>query len=164
MPRLHYVKKARKDNPVVKRGEPYYWWQFAFGKKQYSKEKPRRSQLTQSSFLSQLYDLQDTVGKRFTDFDDLETAKDDLVSELEELRNECEDSLNNMPEHLQETSESGMLLRERIELLECASGNIESLEVPDIEDAEDVEDIKEWKNEKVEEYRSMVEDILNEIG
>ena len=37
MPRVHHVKSARKDNPVAKKGESYYWWKFRYGGKRYSK-------------------------------------------------------------------------------------------------------------------------------
>ena len=40
-PRVHYVKSARKDNPVAKKGEPYYWWQSYCSPKQFSKTPPR---------------------------------------------------------------------------------------------------------------------------
>ena len=43
MPRVNYVKKARKNNPAVKRGESYFWWKFRYGGKQYSKTRPRQS-------------------------------------------------------------------------------------------------------------------------
>ena len=94
MPRVTFVKKARKDNPVAKKGEPYYWWQFAFGTKQYSKTQPARSQLTQSSFLSQLYELQDGMEERFNNLgiDAIEDARTDLVDELQNLQGRKERS------------------------------------------------------------------------
>jgi chromosome segregation ATPase len=121
MPRVHFVKKARKDNPAVKAGESYYHWSFRFGGKRYSKTYPKRSQLTQSGFLSELYDLQDGIDDRFKDLktgEDFDTALQDLISEVEGLRDECQDSLDNMPEHLQDSSSSGELLRERVDALE----------------------------------------------
>jgi len=30
MPRVHFVKKARKDNSAAKAGESYYWWKFRY--------------------------------------------------------------------------------------------------------------------------------------
>jgi chromosome condensin MukBEF complex kleisin-like MukF subunit len=147
MPRVYHVKKARKDNPVVKAGEPYYWWKFAFGPKQYSKTYPKRSLLTQSNFLSQFYDLQDSFSLKA---DSLEDDVSDLISNLEMLRDECQDSLDNMPEHLQESSDSGMLLTERIENLDMAISEIESIDLS-MEDLETDED-------------SRLEEIMEEIG
>ncbi len=54
MPRVTHVKKARKDNPVCKAGESYYWWKFRYGGKRYSLTRPRPSQLTQSAYFGGL--------------------------------------------------------------------------------------------------------------
>ena len=61
MPRVHYVKKSRKDNPAVKKGESYYHWKFAYSPKRYSKTRPRPSQLTQSYKLSRYYEAQEAI-------------------------------------------------------------------------------------------------------
>jgi len=50
MPRVHFVKHARKDNDLVKKGESYYWWKFRFTGKCMSKTPPRKSQLTESEY------------------------------------------------------------------------------------------------------------------
>lgn len=127
MPKVHFVKKAAKDNSVVKKGEPYYWWKFRYGGRRMSKDYPPRHLLTQSSFLSQLYQLQDGV---YTTQDDVES----LISDLETLRDECQDSLDNMPESLQESSESGVLLQERIDGLEEWISNLEGIDFHDLEE------------------------------
>jgi hypothetical protein len=132
MPRVNFVKKARKDNPAVKAGESYYWWKFRFGGKQYSKMPPARAQLTQSEFLSTLYDLEDGLSDRFAhaaSSDELETARDDLVSEIQELLDETKSRLENMPEHLQDTSDSGMMLQERIDGLQSWIDDLESVDL-----------------------------------
>lgn len=113
MPRVHYVKKSRKANPAVAKGQPYYWWKFRFGPKIYSKTRPKRSQLTRSWFLSAMYSLEDNMGGEMTEGD-----VDELAMELEGLLDECQTNLDNMPDALQDTSESGMLLQERIDSLE----------------------------------------------
>jgi len=156
MARANFVKRARKDNPVVSRGESYWWWQFAFGSKQYSKIQPKRSQLTQSSFLAQLYDLEDTF-----EFDsgNLEESRSDLISQLEGLRDECQDSLDNMPEHLRDTSDSGILLQERIENLDEWISNLENVDLEDLEPTENLSDTYEHEADTVEdEYFEEIED------
>lgn len=93
MARVHTVKKARKDYPQfgIKKGDAYYWWAFRFGPTIKSKTYPKRSQLTQSSFLSQLYDLQDR--QQSMPYEDLADGDlDDFASEVETLRDECQDS------------------------------------------------------------------------
>jgi len=113
MARLHFVKKAQKKNRVAEIGESYYWWKFAYGPKQYSKKKPLRSQLTQSAFLSSIYDIEDNLLEDYTEDDAQE-----LVAQLEELRDQCQESYDNMPETLQDSSDSGQTLQERIDGLE----------------------------------------------
>lgn len=104
MASAHFVKAARKDNSVVKKGESYYWWQLYRQSKRYSVTPPKRSQLTGSSFLSQMYDIEDDqIGKlKAEDADDLRSQAEDIASQLRELGEECEENLGNMPEGLQE--------------------------------------------------------------
>lgn len=49
MGNVHFVKHARKKNPVADIGESYYYWSFPFGRrKYYSKEYPTQEQLLES--------------------------------------------------------------------------------------------------------------------
>lgn len=160
MARLHHVKKARKDNAVCKKGESYYWWQFAFSSKSLSKTMPRRSQLTQSSFLSQLYDLEDDFS---FDRGELEGSRDDLVSTLVDMRDECQDSLDNMPEHLQDTSDSGCTLTERIENLDEWISNLEGVDC-DIDFSSEIEGYDEMDEDEQQEARDeKIEETVNEL-
>lgn len=111
MPRVTHVKKARKDNPVAKKGESYYWWKFAFSPKSYSKEYPKASQLTQSDFKGQVYDLQDRLNELPSD-DTLPDAVSEIAEEIRSLGSEQEDKKQNMPENLQ-YSETADLLEQR---------------------------------------------------
>jgi hypothetical protein len=142
MPKVHTVQKAAKDYPGIKKGDKYYWWKFRFGSKQMSKTYPKRSQLTQSSFLQTLYTLQDEF---IFDDEDPGSSRDELINEIENLRDECQYSLSNMPEHLQETSDSGLMLQERIEALEAWASELEQVDC-DIDD--DLEE--EEREERVE--------------
>jgi uncharacterized phage infection (PIP) family protein YhgE len=150
MTRAH-KQVARKDYPAqgIKKGDEYYKWQFNFSKVVHrSKVKPTRSQLTQSSFLSQLYELEDNIS---FDRDALEDSVQSLVSDIEQLRDECQDSLDNMPEHLQEASQSGQTLTERIEALDNWISDLEGV------DLEVDEELTE------EEKESRIDDIINEL-
>jgi vacuolar-type H+-ATPase subunit I/STV1 len=146
MTKLHFVKKARKDNPAVKKGESYYWWQFAFSPKQYSATRPRRSQYaTQSSYLQQVMDMEDA--NRVCD-DSLIDDIDELKTQIEELQSECEQSLENMPENLQE-AETGQLLQERIDACEAAISELENIDT--VFDDSDHDDPNEfWENVSTE--------------
>lgn len=165
MTRAHLVKKARKDNPVVKKGESYFWWQFPYGSKQYSKTQPTRSQLTQSGFLQTLYVIEDNLN---FDPEDLEASRDNLVSELEQLRDECQESLDNMPEHLQDTSSSGEILQERISQLEDWISQLEGVEVEPDSFLEEVMDdtslSEEEREEAIEDLKVMKVNELEECN
>jgi uncharacterized protein YjbJ (UPF0337 family) len=119
MPRVTHVKKARKDvNEKIKKGDSYYWWKFRYGSKLVSTTYPRPQQLTQSSFLITIYDLQDQQGDiSATDTDELEGARDELRDAVQELLDTTQESFENIPESLQEAP-SGELLTERIDSLE----------------------------------------------
>lgn len=155
------IPRDENDMVLIKKGEPYYWWQFMNGGKHISKDRPRQSQLTQSNYMQTLYviqeNMEDTDVNDFTEAGELESFRDDIVTSLEELRDETQDSLDNMPEHLQDTSTAGQLLTERIEALESAIDELESLDFdydPDEVDlaAEDMDEhFKNWAAEKLDE-------------
>lgn len=128
MPRVVFVKSARKDNPVAKKGESYYWWKFRYGGKRYSKTPPKQSQLTQSPYFAALYDLQDEVeDTEITCFDDLEQLSDSIREQIAELRDQAQESLDNMPEQLQ-YAPTGELLQERIDACDGAESEIDMVE------------------------------------
>lgn len=112
MPRVTHVKAARKAIPSagIEVGQPYYWWKFRFGGKHVSKTYPKPSQLTQSDFLQQVYELND----RIEAVDESNAADEvaEIISELENLASEQEDKLSNMPDSLQQAP-TGELLQNR---------------------------------------------------
>ena len=157
MAKVHHVKSARKDNPVANKGESYYWWKHKFGRKQFSKTRPRASQLTQSGLLSDFYALQESIEDGlFDSWDDMEANKEEVENRLNEMLDECQERLDNMPEQLQETSNAGRILQERIDELENSISEIESIEVPvDPDDWTEELDEDEWKEANKEEKEEM---------
>ena len=137
MPRVHEVKKARRDYPEegIRKGETYYYWKFRFGGLHRSKTYPKRSQLTQSGFLSTIYDIEDRLQALTTD-DDLQSEVESAISELEEAQSEAESSLDNMPDNLRDSS----MLNERLEAIENMISELQGIDFPD-DDAEE-EDIE----------------------
>lgn len=123
MPIVHFVNKARKDNPVAKAGESYYWWKRWGWPKQYSLTRPKRWQLTGSSFLRTYWQIQDGLAN---DIGEDDAAN--LADELDQLLSECQDSLDNMPYELQGASPAGELLQERIDGLEEWIGQIQGID------------------------------------
>lgn len=152
MARVHTIQKAAKDYPAqsIKKGDKYYWWKFRFGGKHKSKTCPKRSQLTQSTFLQSLYTLQDEFS---FDSEDPGSSRDELINEIENLRDECQSSLDNMPEHLQETSDSGTMLQERIEALEAWKSDLEAVDC-EIDEELSEEDREERAGQIIEELQA----------
>lgn len=141
MPRVTFVKKAQKKNPVAEKGEPYYWWKFRYGGKRYSKTYPRASQLTQSNYLSTAYSIFEELED--ADMTDAEAFADLLREKADEIRDLGDEQASNrdaMPESLQD-GETGQLLEERnyacdnmADELDNAADTVES----------NVSDMKEW--------------------
>jgi len=161
MPRVHHVACARKDNPAVKKGEPYYWWKtrITVGKSyvshmHYSKTRPPRSQLTNSEFLSQMYDIEDTMIAKVSGEtpEDLESARDEIISELESLQSETQDKLDNMPEGLQQGG-AGETLQERIDACGDMISELESIDFS--YDKESDGDLESWLESRKEEIQQV---------
>lgn len=131
MARATFVKAAAKDYPAqgIKKGESYWWWKFRYGSRQISKTEPRRSQLTQSEFYGQVYDIEDEIGALSAD-DGLQSAVEDIASRLREIGEQCTEKRDNMPEGLQD-SETGTLLEERASAMESAADELEAIDFDD---------------------------------
>jgi hypothetical protein len=147
------VPRDENDPIFIAKGESYYHWAFQYGGKHYSKTQPKPSQLTQSNYLSQLYTIQETIADiEPGGNDDIDSIIRDTVSDLENLKDECENSLSNMPESLQ-SSPTGELLQERIDALDNAISELESIDVN--YDEPDDEDLREQLKDDVDD--SLVE-------
>jgi len=182
MPRVTHVKKARKARPEhsIEVGDSYYHWSFAFGPTCYSKEYPKPWELTQSAFLQSLYQLQDRISNLTAEsIDDLQSQVEEITSEIENLGSECQDSLDNMPEQLQDAPGAGETLTTRIEAMETWGSDLEGVDISadedtineeaemDIGDAKDFdtkkayqEALEEAKAEKLQEH---LQEIVGEI-
>ena len=162
MAKVNFVKKAQKDYPEyeIKKGESYYWWKFRFGGKHVSKTPPKREQLTQSNYLISLYAVEDSLNN-LEQSSSLDTIQDDIegiIGDIENIKSECEEKLQNMPEHLQESSSSGQMLQERIENLDNFVSELEGIDLSNEFDSEQV------KEESLEELKKgKFEEIINEI-
>ena len=162
------------DEILIAKGEPYFWWQFKNSPKQFSKERPKNSQLTQSNFLSQLYALEEKIEEFSCESrEDFESFRDELKDDIDTLKDECDESLNNMPEGLQQGS-TGELLQERIDAMDSWSTDIEGIECDYDEDDlrqevldekdEDEELTDEEIEEKVQEkIQEKVDEAIEEL-
>lgn len=175
MPRVTFVKSARKDNAVCKKGESYYWWKFRHGGKRYSLTTPKRGQLTQSDYLGQLYELFDDMEGRFEgppDLDsvtrfseaqdlidsmasDFENVRDEIADEIEALGEEQQEKLDNMLEYFPGGNE---LLDERIEACSTMADAIRCVEL----DTGDIDPEDYWEDGELDET-ALTLDLVNII-
>lgn len=129
MPRVHSVKKARKDNPAVKTGEPYYWWKFRDGQMHYSATPPRQSQLTSSEYLATFYGLQERIEDLTNDAEatlvDFADTLREVHGDLEALSSDTEEKADNVEEHFPGGSPVLELLRPRVEGCEVTAQSVE---------------------------------------
>jgi hypothetical protein len=174
MARVHYVKKARKANPVAKKGEPYYWWKNrtpgrAAGVKRYSKTQPRPSQVTASEFLSSCLAAQEdfeagtSITKELTK-DDAAAACRTAAEAYREIASSCEDKYGNLEQAFPGGCPTMELLEQRrdacetlADTLDGAADDIEALE----EEPEPGED-EEGEGE-AESLADQIEDVLNGV-
>jgi hypothetical protein len=168
MTRANFVKAARKDYPNagIKKGESYYWWSFRFGGKHMSKVPPKPSQLTQSDFLSHLYDIQERI--EALDADDisaLQSTVGEIADELRALGDECNDKRDNMPEGLQD-GDVGQLLEARAEMCEQAASDLEDVDFEVDEDGirEEVEEMADRADEDPNVVAKDLEDELKDLN
>ena len=105
--------------------------------------------MTQSAFLSQLYAIEEDIMVMST-IVDIES----IIEEIRNLRDECEYSLENMPEHLQETSESGQLLQQRMDDLDSWLEELVSIDLEVDDELGDTE-----KDNRIEEIIAEIQSI-----
>jgi hypothetical protein len=129
MPKIHYVKRARKHRPKfgIRRGEPYYWWWLRFthlgrGVKQYSKLPPKSWQTTSSPYWRQVLKIQEEVETAAAlmscrGMAALEDACNGAADELECLAGDLRARKDNMPDSLQR-GPTGELLEARTDACE----------------------------------------------
>lgn len=140
MPRLNFVKSARKAQPEkgIEVGDSYYWWKFYRGGKMVSKTRPRASQLTQSAHKGAMYDLMDDLQaldvEAYTpdNAEDFEAVKDSIVDALDgvgetlqDLFDSAEESYENMASEGLEYTPVGEGLQERMDGTQAAIDSTE---------------------------------------
>ena len=158
------------DEVLIHAGESYYTWCFYGGQPIYSKTKPRPSQLTQNPFKSELYSIQERIEDFAHDGEPENVAEflEEIRESLEGLRDTCQDSLDNIPEQLQEAT-AGEILQERIDNLDSAISDLESIDT-DFEsqldeetDREETETDEDWEQRLEDEKTEWCDYKLGEI-
>lgn len=161
------------DEIIINVGESYYTWCFYGGQPHYSKIAPKRSQLTQNWFKSELYSIQEEIEEHENqDPEDIATLVESVMESIEGLRDECQEHLDNIPEQLQE-SEAGQTLQSRIDALDEVLSEFENIdtdfesEIDEYERGtmsqcaweEQLNDKQEWIDNKMSEINDIDLDI-----
>jgi hypothetical protein len=129
---VHHVKKARVDRPEhgIHRGDEYWWWDFPREGRHYSRTYPRRSQLTQSKFNAQIWDIEDEIADLKTrDVAELYEKQSEWAAALRKLGDSLTVKAQHEPVNLQD-SPTAVLLRERAEACENMATDIEDVYIP----------------------------------
>jgi len=128
MSTVHFVQHAQKDNPVAKKGEPYYWCHFKNeDEPRFFKTRPSINDITEPEFLSLANELNDQLFSL-----EAKTTEEvykficDFADEFRTLALSQQEEYNNLPESLK-GSPSGTLLQERADHCEDIANQLESL-------------------------------------
>lgn len=159
------IPRDENDTVFIAKGESYYWWQFKNSPKQLSKTQPKASQLTQSNYLSQLYELQEQIDYFSpSEVEEVESFVEEMKENLENLKDETQGSLDNMPESLQ-SSPTGELLQERVDALDNAISEFEGIDIDYEEPDEDEirQDIATDEDIELEEVtQEQIQNVIDE--
>jgi len=162
MPKVYFVKKARKDYPNngILKGDSYYHWTFRFGGTHRSKVRPKPSQLTQSEFLSEVYSIQEELEEITTEWDieDIRSTIEEKAERLRELGEEQQEKHDNMPENL-EYSPVAELLGERAENCEQMADDLESIDMEIDIERDDYETYKEYETAMLDRIQEIIDEI-----
>jgi len=155
------------DEIIINVGESYYTWCFYGGQPQYSKTAPKRSQLTQNWFKTELYSIQEEIEEyENQDPEDVATLVESVIGSIESLRDECQEHLDNIPEQLQE-SDAGQTLQSRIDALDEALAEFENIDTEfelDIDESErGTMSDEEWEEKLNDEKQEWIDNKMSEI-
>lgn len=168
MPKVHFVKKARKNNKKagIKKGQSYWWWSHRMkgsvsGFKRYSLKPPRPSQLTLSEFWQAVYSVQESVEDAGPEPDDVISTLRDVANQIREAGEACDEKFNNMPDGLQQ-GETGQLLEARRDACSTLADQLEEVADNIESDCNEVDGDTEDETEQ-ERKESIINERLSEI-
>lgn len=148
MPRVTFVKKARKD----------------IGGKRTSKTRPKQSQLTQSEFWGAIYSLQED-NETAPEFDDIEGHIDTIKDELDNIKSEIDDKISNMEQAFPNGCPALEMLQERTCALDECISTLDSVDTTFDEGEEDDEEaVESARQDRAEEIWLEVTDALSDIS
>lgn len=158
---------CRKCGKCIKPGERYFFYTRRFSRSKKVRgtrfthckdHRPRHADLSGSP-MAGIYDAQEDAHHGITYASTGPKCAEvmgNLLTVIEEVKEQAESSLENMPEALKETSESGQALTERIEALESY--------ISEIEQARDDADGDEQEGENLEDTRDACETAIDSLS
>lgn len=188
MPRVNYVKKARKAQGTcsgcgnkIEKGDEYKWIKFRYGgkRKRCGTCRFRPSDLTNSDKLSRVYAAQEAAEDAIADWDgqdhtDLQSALEEAASQIREVAEEYQESCDNIRDSFSESATADEC-EEKAQELESWADSLEDVDFEDWEaEEEDEDDKKDDKDDEpkdesgrtrddwIEEQRSLASDAINE--
>lgn len=157
MARAHFVKSARKARRKfgIKKGDSYWWWQFRKSHKQYSKTRPKPSQLTRSEFYSSLYAIQEGL-EGVAD----ETAADDVRNAAEEVRSlgeEQRDKASNMESAFPGGCPTIDMLNERADACDTIADELDSA-------ADEIQGLLDGESDDSDDVSEAIEGVISNVS
>lgn len=149
MARVNHVKKAAKDYPDlgIKKGQEYWWVKPYRCSKRIFTKPPLPSQTTNSEFYATLWGIQEDMAVAHAEsFEELQSMRDNWVSDLQELADDCRSKFDNMPEGLQQ-GDTGQLLEQRADAIESYISDLESVDLDTPECDDDLETEPDFSEE-----------------
>ena len=137
MARIHMIKKARKQtqcskcNKIIEVGMPYLK-ATPYHRRPIIRCTECGLESYETSGSDYIRNVGDIANHWEENFGLSEGVHDDIASELEEIRDQQQESLDNMPESLQE-GDTGMMLQERIECLDNVIDELNNVSYEDCE-------------------------------
>lgn len=151
--------------PDIEPGDTYYRWKFRGSDWQRSKTYPDRKQLTRSAFLIEAYELDDRYQSMSSDLSEPDEV-DVLINEITEIADGvrtlgegAQESLENMPESLQDSSPVADLLQERMDGCETWAEELDQV-------ASDLETFRDDWNQLLEDKdttQEMLDDHITQL-
>lgn len=146
----------------IKAGQRFYTWKFRYGARYYRHTEhgaPRGSELTHSK-ASGLYAAQESVEDTLAawsgeDASEIAEALREAANSAEEVKDEYEESINNMPEQLQESSPAAEEMRERMDAIEQWKDDLDSA-------ASDIEGMEPEEVDRADIEREVAEEMIRE--
>ena len=162
MGKIYKIEKSRKEytcsrcGKKIEKGQPYLRGELNFSKPiiRCPKCGLQHWEVTTSEYQLNVGEI---VYRWNENYEVSEDGRDNIISDLEEIKDELQDRLDNMPEGLQQ-GDTGCLLQARIDSLDGAIYDLESIDFDDDNFDDDVDE-----EDRICAYRDQIDDALSNI-